>query len=420
MVIGLGVVGSAVVLTRAGSSSCASAVVGAGEVPPVFAPVQAAVVRTDPRLQRLIGAVQRSGFGRVIGAVGYDQTQWLRSAAVPGGFAEWTVDNAVIGFRDSTGQVRWGLRQTSNPQAWAVVGDSFLNLDLRPGKPVQVGSYLSTTGASRWCLQVGKPTRYGDPLTIAAGESGSTWLVTAGPTLSRISGSGRVLTQIGFRGVDRASFVREVGGLLVVGGRASHLLSAPDPRAPAPPSDAPAITAFDAASLTVRWQWGRGTTAHVLGVVGDQLLVEVVDKGALTLRALDLQGHQRWSTSLPTGTTADLTLRGGRIVVVRSASTISGYDTTTGDRRWTRSLAGTAFPYGFDLSAQPNVGEQALLGTTNALLAVDPQTGRITTYPLPTDGAATTFWPYEIAVSGRSAIVETNAGAVLVALRPQL
>ncbi|MGN6722283.1 MAG: hypothetical protein ACTHJM_06700, partial [Marmoricola sp.] len=313
--LGVGVVGLAVGLSASDSSGCSAAAVGPSEVPPVFASPDAPVVRTDPELVSLIGALQRSGLGRVIGAVGYDQAHWLRSAAVPGGFATWTADNAVIGFRDVSGRARWGLRQTINPQAWAVAGRDFVNLDLRPGRAVRVASYDAAIGTARWCADVGSATAYGDPLTVASGSSGSVWVVTAGPTLSHVDDGGEVVARRAMTGVDRAAYVKQIGSMLVVGGRASHLLTAPDPKVPAPASDDPAVTAFDAASHKVRWQWGRGVMAHVVGEENGVLVVEVARGEDLSLVALDFAGHQRWSTDLPTRTTADMTLRDGTVIV---------------------------------------------------------------------------------------------------------
>lgn len=414
--LGLGGAGLAIGLTASDSPGCTAAVVGASDVPPVFEPIGAPVVRTDRDLERLIGAMQRSGLGRVLGAVGYDQTQWLRSAAVPGGFATWTAGNAVIGFRDVSGRIRWGLRQTSDPQAWALAGTSFLDLDLRPGRPVRVASYDPATGRPHWCADVGSATTDQDPLTVAPGSSGSVWVVTAGPALSHIDASGKVGAPVELTGVDRAGYLKQIGSTLVVGGRASHLLTAPDPRQLAP--DSSAITAFDAASHRVRWRWGKGLTAHVVGEANGRLIVEVARSGRLTLVALDLDGRQRWSTDLPVAATADVALRDG-VVLVRTTRTVSGYDAAGGARRWTRAV-GTAFPVGFDLSVQPRVGKHVLLGTTTALVSLDPASGSIRSYALPVSGSSTTFWPYELTASGCSVIVETNAGAMLVALRPQV
>lgn len=417
---GVGAAGLVIGLRWSGSARCGDAV-GPSQVPSVFSPLSAPVVRTDPQLARLIAALQGSGLGRVVGAVGYDQTQWLRSAAVPGGFATWTAEDAVIGFRDGSGRVRWGLRQSGDPQAWAAIGSSFLDLELRASRPVHVAAYDAITGAARWCADLGSPTAPGDTLTAAAGSAGSVWLVTAGPTLSRVDARGAVVSSDRLVGVDRAAFVKQIGAVLVVGGRAGHLLMAPDPRMPAPSAGSPVLSAFDARSGSVLWRWGAGDLAHIVGQAGDQLLVEVARKGRLELIAVGLDGRQRWTVTLPAGTTADMTLRdAGRMLLVRSARVLEGYDALTGARRWSRDLAGTALPDGFDLGAQPNAGDRVLLGTTAALLALDPRTGDIARYALPPAGSATTYWPYEIAVSARSAIVETNVGAVLVALRPRL
>lgn len=408
----LGVGGVVVALTRSGSSGCSSAATGVGSVPGVFASPASTIAQSDPRLRRLITAVQSSGLGRVIGAVGYDQTRWLRSAALPDGFATWTTDNAVVGFRDTAGRIRWGLRQTRDPQAWAAVAGAFVSLDLQPSRPVRVASYDAQTGAMRWCALVGKATKYGDPLTVAPGAQGSMWVGTAGPTLDELNARGEVTRSMPIKGVDRAAYVREVGSLLIVGGRASHLLAAPDPKLPGPAG--PVVTAFDARTMRMQWQWGRGRSAHVVGENGGLLMVEVAEPQGLTVIGLDLNGRQRWRTSVPPGTTADMALVSGTLLV-RTADTISGYEPATGARRWTRAL-GRVFPDGFELDAQPTLGSKVLLATKSALIALDPATGNSARYALPTDGSAPTFWPYEVVISGRSAIVETNAGAVLVAL----
>lgn len=404
-----------VVATRGAGAECPNAAVPPAQVPPVFASLDAPLVRTDGRLQRLIGAVQGSGLGRVLGAVGYDEAYHLRTAALPDGFATWTADNAVVGFRSPSGVVRWGLRQSRDPQAWAVVGSAFLNLDLRPTAPLQVVAYRATSGAVAWCATTDRPTKVADPLTVAAGEHGSTWLVSAGPTLTHLDASGRVRVQQAARGIDRGTFVKQVGSLLLVGGRASSLLTAPDARIPA--STGPVLSALDAVSLRPRWTWGRGRTAHVIGEAEGLIVIEVADRSRLSLVAIDLTGRQRWRVALPAGTTADTAwLPSWRTVLVRSERAVSAYDLGTGSRRWTHAL-GIALPDGFDLRAQPQIGSRLLLGATTALVLVNAS-GRMKQYSLPR--ASTDFWPYEIAVSGRDAVLETNVGAVLIALSAQV
>lgn len=410
-----GIGSTAIILaTRGGSSGCADAVVPAAAVPAVFASPDAPVVRTDGELPRLVGALETSGFGRVLGAVPFDQSHYLHTAALADGFATWTRDNAVVGFRSRTGTVRWGLRQTTDPQAFAVVERTFVNLDLRPHAPGRAVAYQDESGRAVWCADIAA-TRVGDPLTVAAGAADSTWLVSAGPTLTHLDARGRVTARAPRAAIDRGAFVRQVGSLVVVGGRAAWLLTAPDPRIPG--SKGPALAALDAVTLRPRWTWGRGVQAHVLGDSGGLVVVEVARARGLSLVALDLAGRERWSVALPAGTTADMALiRPWGTVLVRSDRSLAAYDARNGSTRWTRSLAATAaFPDGFDLSTQPVVGNEALIGARSALVTVAGD-GRIKRYPLPEQGSD--FWPYEMAVSGREAIVETDAGAVLVALRP--
>jgi hypothetical protein len=59
-----------------------------------------------------------------------------------------------------------------------------------------------------------------------------------------------------------------------------------------------------------------------------------------------------------------------------------------------------------------------LLGTTTAVRSLDLDTGRMTTYPLPTDGVDTTYWPYQVVVSGDLVTVVTNTGAVVLRRPP--
>lgn len=411
--------GTAIVLvaTHRGSSPCPDAAVSGADVPAVFAPANAPVVRTDPELPRLVAALQGSGFGRVLGAVGFDQTHYLRTAALPDGFATWTRDNAVVGFRSRSGAVRWGLRQSTIPQAYAVSGSTFVNLELRPRASLRAVAYRASSGSVVWCADIARPTQPRDPLTLAAGSTNSTWLVSAGPTLTHLDAHGRVLAQAPEKDIDRGAFVRQVGSMVLVGGRAASLLTAPDPRLPAPTG--PAVAGLDAATLRPRWTWGRGSSAHVLGEASGLVLVEIADAAGLSLVALDLEGHQRWRVALPSETTADLALVASwGTVLARSDRAITAYDARNGSRRWTVPIGTAAFPDGFDLSAQPAIsGQELLLGTKSALVVVDGR-GRTRRYPLPVDG--TDFWPYEIAVSGRDGVIETNAGAVLVALRPSV
>ena len=73
------------------------------------------------------------------------------------------------------------------------------------------------------------------------------------------------------------------------------------------------------------------------------------------------------------------------------------------------------FPYGFTLDAQPMLDAgHLLLGTTTAVRSLDLATGRMTSYPLPTDGINTTYWPYQLAVTGNLVTVVTNTGAVVL------
>jgi outer membrane protein assembly factor BamB len=154
---------------------------------------------------------------------------------------------------------------------------------------------------------------------------------------------------------------------------------------------------------------------HVLGTGDGVVVVEQQDRDGRQLVALGPDGHERWSAPASAGT-VDAALRAGT-VVLRTGSALLGLDAGTGRQRWRTTVPTRTqfFPYGFDLAAQPLLDDgHLLLGTTTALRSVDLRTGRMTSYPLPTDGINTTFWPYQVVVSGDLLAVVTNTGAVVL------
>ena len=123
-----------------------------------------------------------------------------------------------------------------------------------------------------------------------------------------------------------------------------------------------------------------------------------------------------WSTTPTREATFDATLMSGRILV-RAGNRWSAYDTEDGRRLWTRLLPERPqfLPYGFELDSVPLLdADHALIGGTTALHTLDLRTGTMTSARLPTDGINTTYWPYQLAVSGGLIAVATNTGAVVV------
>jgi hypothetical protein len=154
----------------------------------------------------------------------------------------------------------------------------------------------------------------------------------------------------------------------------------------------------------------------VLGAVGDAIVVEEGGPDrAPRLTLVDGAGRTGWSVAAPAGST-DLALRAG-VVVARTPTHLVGLDAATGRVRWRTGYPTSPqfLPYGFDLDAAPMLDDRhLLLGTTTAVRSLDLDTGRMRTYPLPTDGINTTYWPYQLAVSGDLVVVVTNTGAVVL------
>ncbi len=109
-----------------------------------------------------------------------------------------------------------------------------------------------------------------------------------------------------------------------------------------------------------------------------------------------------WSRTPTREATFDAALMAGRILV-RAGNRWSAYDTEAGRRLWTRLLPERPqfLPYGFELDSVPLLdADHALIGGTTALHTLDLRTGTMTSARLPTDGINTTYWPYQLAVSG--------------------
>jgi outer membrane protein assembly factor BamB len=387
--------------------------VSADDVPGVFTSHE-----DDARLARLVQAARGWGLGEVVGEVGFDYGQWLSVTALPGDrLGVTTKRDPVLGVVDDRLDARWGLRQARVQHAYDADQDRYLQLELAKDRPQQVSAYRLGDGHRDWCAQVGTtPTRYGDPLATAMLTDGDVVVVAdaSGPraVVTRLgSRSGRAQWTRTLAGVDRGDAASALGSVVVVGGRPAFELDDPAVRAPS----GPALTALDIASGRPRWTWGAGARVHVLGVAGDDLVLEQQDGPAHRLVALDAAGRASWSVAAPAGT-SDVALRAG-VVVARTPAALVGLDASTGRVRWRAGYPARPqfFPYGFDLDAQPMLdADHLLLGTTTAVRALDLDTGRMTAYPLPTDGINTTYWPYQLAVSGDLVTVVTNTGAVVL------
>jgi hypothetical protein len=206
---------------------------------------------------------------------------------------------------------------------------------------------------------------------------------------------------------------------LLVGGREQFRLFDPESLSNRP--EGPTLVLVSAEDGKTIWtkRAAAGSDLHVLGTDPDTRMAFVqersADDGQTRLTALDSEGEEVWSRTPARETTFDATLLSGRLLV-RAGNRWSAYDTEDGRRLWTRSTPERPqfLPYGFELDSVPLLDAvHALIGGTTALHTLDLRNGTMTSARLPTDGVATTYWPYEVVVSPGLIGVATNTGAVV-------
>lgn len=382
--------------------------------------------RHRDRLTRTI-AGWAAPFGRVVGAAGYDYDQYLHVAALPGGLAVWTRDDPVMAFLpDGSLRARWGLRTDTRRSAWDAGAGRFLDVALPSHRAPELTALSLADGRRLWCSRLGaRPVRPGDPLATLVLGRGGVVALTPGPAgqvvLSRLRGADGGLAWRRSVPVAGGDFLGDLGGgALVAGGVPSWRLADPGWLARQPRR--PALSAVSAQTGRLRWSWPApaGTAVHLLGTDPRTGLVVLTSWGATGGRvfALDRDGDPAWSAEPFPGYHLDATLRAGR-VLVRGHDRLAAFDAANGRRLWQRRtlVRPQFFPYGFELDSVPLLDDdRVLLPTTTAVRVLDLDTGRMSSYPLPRDGVSTTYWPYQLAVTGGAAAVVTNTGAVLVHL----
>lgn len=418
VVLAVAGVTTAVVLRHGSSASCGSeeSSVAATQVPAVLSSVSAA---HDPHVTRLAAAVRRWHLGRVVGAVGYDYGQWLRLGGTSEGLVAWTARNPVAGFLGDSLAARWGLRQAHVPHAWDADATTFFQLELAAHQPLRLTAYRLDDGRREWCAIVGTVAtpstgRYGTAVLADGDLVAVAQAADDGVRVERLAArDGRVRWSAGLTGVDQADFVGAIGhGLVLVGGRAAYQQG--DPGIAQPPG--PVLRAVSAQTGRLAWS-DDARQLHVVGVVGTTIVVSERGPHGPVLVGLGLDGRERW-TRPAHGLGNDLAVAGDT-VVADTGSALVGIDPAGGRTTWRTPYPTRAqyLPYGFQLDAQPMLDAAHLLvGGTTGLHAVDVDTGRVTTYPLPTDGINTTYWPYQVVVTGRLLAVVTNTAAVVVRL----
>ena len=375
----------------------------------------------DRRLDTLASAVgaMSAPVGHVRAGVGFDYGQWLHLYGVSGGLLAWTKNNAPVTYlSEDTLAARWSLRPATKRTAWDASADRFLLLGLARDHATRVGSFDLHTGRQRWCAELAPEHRAGQPVATAFLPDGDALVALPGKRGvggTRLAAAhGRPLWQRDLGSVDRADFLGPLSDdVVLAGGTEEFRLADPETRGPG----GSVVTAFSAEDGSTLWSWGAGagTPAHVVGVAGQQVLVELRTATGLELVSLAAaDGSVTWRRPLPEAAYSS-TLRGST-VLVRSAAQLVALDAADGTPLWSREIPTerTFFPYGFTLSQLPSLDdEHVLVPTTTALEVLDVTTGEHQDLPLPTDGVSTTYWPYQLVVTDRLIGVVTNTGGIV-------
>lgn len=354
-------------------------------------------------------------FGEVDAGIDYYYKQWLHLYGATGGVLAWTQDNAPVTYLDDEDlEPRWSLRPATKRTAWDASAQSFLLLELADDAPVAASSYGLGSGEQRWCTELTLEHRAGEPVASTFLDDGDVVVAlpdATGIQLTRLSGDDGDLKWVGrTTAAARADYLGPLGeDQLVVGGVEEHRLAQPGK-----PLATGQVAALDAESFEVVWAWTpQGSAVHVVGVVGGSVLATERLPSGTDLVSLD-DGIERWRTRIAGGG-FEATLRGD-VVLTRSRTGLDAYDATSGTALWQRDLPTdrTYFPYGFGLGQMPSLDEDhVLMPTTTSLDVLDLGDGTTATYPLPTDGVSSTYWPYQLLVTENHLGVLTNTGTVL-------
>ncbi len=379
----------------------------------------------DARLDRLASAVgaMDAPFGEVVGGVGYDYDQWLHLYGIDGGMVAFTKRNAAVTVLDAGAHVsaRWAVTPHSKRIAWDASDQVLLLLDLSAKDDTRVSAYALDDGHRVWCASVGQHQAAGQPVATTFLDGGS--VLTALPdgdrtALTRLSPAGKTVWSRSYTGMSRADYLGPLtDGLVLAGGTDEYRLAEQ-----APTSDAgPAITAVDVSDGNPEWTWSApaDSLVHVVGVDDGRTIAVERSPDGVRMFALDDSGTELWSI-VPQDAAYEATLRGD-VVVMKSAAALSGYDARSGELLWKQKVPTdhTYFPYGFTLGQMPSLDEDhVLMPTTTDLVVLDVRDGSEESQPLPVDGISTTYWPYQLAVTGDAIGVVTNTGAVVARRAP--
>jgi outer membrane protein assembly factor BamB len=374
----------------------------------------------DDRLDRLASAVGAldAPFGEVLAGVGYDYDQWLHLYGIEGGVLAWTKNNAPVTLLDPDSlEPRWALRPATKRTAWDASGDRFLLLDLSSKQGTRVSSYDVADGHRVWCARLGQEHESGDPVATTFLDGGD--VITALPdgraiALARLDGrTGDQRWDRSYTTLAHADFLGPLtDDLVLAGGTEEFRLADANPAS----RGGPAITALSISDGNPAWSWSAdpGSLVHVVGIDSGRVIAVERSADGIRLVALSDSGEEVWSTT-PADAAYEATLRDG-VVLMKSRSTLSGYDAETGKQVWQDTIPTdrTYFPYGFTLGQMPSLDDgHVLVPSTTELLVLDVHDGTQHGYPLPVDGINTTYWPYQLLSTPDLLGVVTNTGAVV-------
>ena len=434
----IGLVAVAVVLAGAGAVAvtrlghqCGEAVesIPASRSTSPFLDADERAEQPDRDRDRLVAALEAAPppFGEVLGAVGYHYEQWAQVSAYAQGIGVRTRDNPDFTMLDEEElEPTWSVAVHTKKSTYDASDRSYLVATLPSDTAPDLVRLSADTGHRQWCATLEGPRVGGDDpfATQILPDEG---VAVLGPgdgekeRLVRLSGEDG--SQVWTRSLDADSgdFLGEMGdGTLLAGGREQFRLFDPESLADRP--EGPALVLVSTKDGKTIWtkRAPAGSDLHVLGTDPDTgrafVQERAAEDGQTRLTALDDKGEQVWSMTPTREATFDAALMAGRILV-RAGNRWSAYDTEDGRRLWTRLLPERPqfLPYGFELDSVPLLdADHALIGGTTALHTLDLRTGTMTSARLPTDGINTTYWPYQLAVSGGLIAVATNTGAVVV------
>lgn len=350
--------------------------------------------------------------GEVLGSRGYDYDQEVQLSAYAVGLGVRLRDDNTLTMLDDDLRPRWSVAVGTRSSTFDADDERYLVVTLPEDAAPEVVALDLATGERQWCSPLAG--RSASDVSTQVLDDGSVVLLLDGSRLVRLGADGTLWEQ---DSVGSSDFVGRLDGdrLLVGGSPLEELLDG------AQLASRTAGLRLQALTLDGEESWSHyepaGTGVYVLGVADDRVLLTRATTGAAPeLVALDAKGREVWSVTPARGTAFDATVRDGR-VVVRAGGTWSAYDVARGARLWRFTVPETPqlLPYGAVLEAMPSLdADTMLIGATDALLTLDLRTGRRSSSPLPTDGVATTYWPYRLVAPPGLLAVATNTGAVVV------